>query len=119
MNVISQSRIELRKPLGYVDFVRLAAGADKILTDSGGVRREAYLLHKPCIVLLELSWFPEIAEAGWKVLVGPDSERIATLIRTYEPTGPHRELFGDGYAHRKIVDALESRCLADQYVSQC
>ena len=77
------------------------------------------LLHKPCIVLLELSWFPEIAEAGWKVLVGPDSERIATLIRTYEPTGPHRELFGDGYAHRKIVDALESRCLADQYVSQC
>ena len=119
MNLIGPSRIELRKPMGYVDFVRLAAGADKILTDSGGVRREAYLLHKPCIVLFDLSWFPEIAEAGWKVMVGPDAERIASLIRTYEPTGPHRELFGNGYAHRKIVDILEARCLTDRPAWRC
>jgi len=107
LRMIRESRIELRKPMGYVDFVRLAAGADKILTDSGGVRREAYFLHKPCIVLFELSWFPEISDAGWNVPTGPKPDLIAQLIRTFEPTGPHKELFGDGCAHRKIADTLE------------
>ncbi|HEY1308714.1 MAG TPA: UDP-N-acetylglucosamine 2-epimerase (non-hydrolyzing) [Vicinamibacterales bacterium] len=110
MDVIAKSPIELTKPMGYVDFVRLAAGADKILTDSGGVRREAFLLGKPCIVLIELSWFPEISRAGWKVLTGPDSVRIAQLIREFEPSGPRPEmLFGDGMAHRQIAGELVRR----------
>jgi len=109
VDLLRGSKIELIKPLGYVDFLRLAAGADKILTDSGGVRREAYLLRKPCIVLIEISWFPEISEAGWKVLTKPDPERIAGLIRTFEPTGPYKDLFGDGKAHKKIVDGLMRR----------
>jgi UDP-N-acetylglucosamine 2-epimerase (non-hydrolysing) len=87
----------------------LTAGADKILTDSGGVRREAYLLKKPCVVLIELSWFPEISQAGWKVLTGPDPGRIADLIKSFEPTRQHQELFGDGAAHAKIVDGLMRR----------
>lgn len=109
MDLVNSSQIELCKPMGYVEFIRLAAGADKILTDSGGVRREAYLLGKPCIVLIELSWFPEISRLGWKVLTGPDPERIARLISEFEPTGPHQELFGDGRAHRKIADELVRR----------
>src|SRR3989441_12656467 len=104
-----QSQIELSKPMSYVDFVRLAAGADKILADSGGVRREAYLLKKPCIVLIELSWFPEISKAGWKVLTSPDPHRIAELVNNFEPVGEHVDLFGDGKAHLKIVDDLEKR----------
>ena len=112
VDMLRGSDIELCKPMGYVDFVRLAAGADKILTDSGGVRREAYLLHKPCIVLIELSWFPEISQTGWKVLTGPDPARIADLVRNFEPTGPHMELFGDGAAYRRIVDGLVSRYAA-------
>jgi UDP-GlcNAc3NAcA epimerase len=112
ISLLSGSQIELCKPMGYVDFLRLTAGADKILTDSGGVRREAYLLRKPCVVLIELSWFPEISRAGWKVLTGPDPDRIADLIRTFEPAGPHQNLFGDGLAHRKIVDGLIRRYAA-------
>lgn len=107
--VIHNSHIELCKPMNYVDFVKLAAGADKILTDSGGVRREAYLLRKPCIVLFELSWFPEILRAGWMVLVGPEPSRIAHLIESFEPTGPYPELLGDGKAHQRIVDVLERK----------
>lgn len=106
LELIRGSRIELCKPMGYVEFIRLTSGADKILTDSGGVRREAYLLRKPCIVLIEISWFPEIAEAGWKVLTRPEPDRIADLIWNFEPTGPHQELFGDGKAHQRIVDGL-------------
>ncbi len=109
LDMLSGSNIEVRKPMGYVDFLKLTAGANKILTDSGGVRREAYLLKKPCIVLIEISWFPEISRAGWKVLTGPDPSRIASLIDTFEPTGPYQELFGDGTAHVKIVDALIRR----------
>ena len=109
LEMLQGSQIELCKPMGYVAFLRLTAGADKILTDSGGVRREAYLLKKPCVVLIELSWFPEISQAGWKVLTGPDPGRIADLIKTFEPTGVHQELFGDGAAHAKIVGGLMRR----------
>src|SRR5438309_12032110 len=93
----------------YLDFLRLAAGADKIISYSGGVRREEYLLRKPCNVLIELCWFPENSQAGWKVLTGPDPDRIADLIRDFDPTGPHQDLFGDGTAHCKIVDGLARR----------
>jgi UDP-N-acetylglucosamine 2-epimerase len=109
IEIVRNSLIELCQPMGYVDFIRLAAGANKVLTDSGGVRREAYLLHKPCIVLIELSWFPEISQAGWKVLTKPEPDRIAHLVRTFEPTGPYQELFGDGNAHQRIVDGLVRR----------
>ena len=106
LDLINNSKIEVCKPMGYVDFLKLAAGADKIVTDSGGVRREAYLLRKPCIVPIEISWFPEISQAGWKVLTPPVADRITDLVRNFEPTGPYVELFGDGKAHQKIADGL-------------
>lgn len=109
MRRLAASKIEIVKSMGYLDFIKLMAGADRVLTDSGGVRREAYLMRKPCIVLIELSWFPEIAEAGWKVLTGPDPERIARLVNEFEPSGEHREIFGDGKAHVKIMDDLQRR----------
>lgn len=109
MEQIAHSKIEIVKPMGYLDFIKLMAGADKVLTDSGGVRREAYLMRKPCIVLIELSWFPEITEAGWKVLTGPDPEKIAQLVNEFESSGEYRNIFGDGKAHMKIIDDLEER----------
>ena len=106
---IAASRIEMIDPMGYLDFIKLLAGADKVVTDSGGVRREAYLLKKPCIVPIELSWFPEISQAGWKVLTGPDPDRIARLVDNFEPTGNHIDIFGDGKAYINIIDDLEKR----------
>jgi UDP-N-acetylglucosamine 2-epimerase len=106
---ITESRIEIIKPMGYLEFTKLLASAQKILTDSGGVRREAYILKKPCIVLIEISWFPEISKAGWKVLTGPDSNRIAKLINDFEPQGEHIEIFGNGKAYCNIIDDLERR----------
>ncbi len=106
---LAKSKIELMKPMGYLEFVKLLAAADKVLTDSGGVRREAYLMRKPCVVLIELSWFPEISEAGWKVLTGPDSDRIARLVNEFESTGEFQDIFGDGQAYVKIIDDLEER----------
>jgi len=106
---LARSKIEVLKPLSYGEFIRLAAGSEKILTDSGGVRREAYLLRKPCIVLIELSWFPEISQAGWNVLTEPNSKHIAQLINNFEPKKNHPEIFGDGKAYIKIINDLEER----------
>lgn len=109
MSHIGKSKIEIVRSMDYLDFVKLLAHANKVLTDSGGVRREAYLMKKPCIVLIEISWFPEISKAGWKVLTGPDPDRIIRLIKDFEPTGKHRNIFGDGKAYLKIIDDLETR----------
>ncbi|MFQ5743012.1 MAG: non-hydrolyzing UDP-N-acetylglucosamine 2-epimerase [Acidobacteriota bacterium] len=99
--------IDLTVPTSYPKFLQLLAGADKVLTDSGGVRREAFLLGKPTIVPIDLVWFPEILEAGWKLHVEPDRDELLAAIENFEPTGDHRpEIFGNGQAHRKIVDRL-------------
>lgn len=109
IGTLRASRIESGKSLGYVEFLRMTAGADRILIDSGGVRREACLLEEPRVVLIELSWSSGVSQAGWKVVTGPDPARIADLVRNFEPTGPRQDPFGDGLAHRKVVDGLLRR----------
>jgi len=95
--------------VGYKDFVSLLAGADKVLTDSGGVRREAYILGKPVIVLIEITWFPAIARYGWKRIAGANREAIIDALRNFSPPAEHPSIFGDGRAHEHIVDALLAR----------
>jgi UDP-N-acetylglucosamine 2-epimerase (non-hydrolysing) len=101
--------VELLPPLGYRDFITLLAGADKVLTDSGGVRREAYLLGKPVLLLIDITWFPEIAQAGWKRMVGADSKAIQQGLAEFSPEGDRPPIFGDGHAHERIVDSLIAR----------
>ena len=98
--------IELTEPRGYLEFIHLLAGANKVVTDSGGVRREAYVLRKPTVVAIDLVWFPCILKAGWKVVTGPDAEKIADAVRSFEPPEQHPVFFGDGRAYVKIVDAI-------------
>lgn len=98
--------IELSEPRGYLEFVSLLAGADKVVTDSGGVRRESYILRKPTIIAIDLVWFPCIQRAGWKMVAGPDTEKIADAVRDFEPPEEHPVLFGDGRAYVKIIDAI-------------
>ena len=101
--------VELSEPKGYLEFTRLLAGANKVITDSGGVRREAYILGKPSIITIDLTWFPCILKAGWKCTAGPDAEKIIQAVRSFEPPPERPEFFGDGRAHVKILDAIENR----------
>jgi UDP-N-acetylglucosamine 2-epimerase len=98
--------VELLPPVGYRDFVTLLAGANKVLTDSGGVRREAYILGKPVIVLIEITWFPAIARCGWKRIAGANQQAILEALRDFTPSAKRPPIFGDGHAHERIVDAL-------------
>lgn len=98
--------IDFSEPCGYLEFVRLLAGANKVVTDSGGVRRESYILAKPTIVVIDITWFPCLIKSGWKIVAGPNRDKITEAIRNFEPPQEHPVLFGDGRACLKIVDAI-------------
>ena len=100
--------VELIKPLGYFDFLKLLCHAKKILTDSGGVQKEAYILKVPCITLRETTEWVETAEDGWNVLVGANKENILKMANGFEPKGKQRNVFGDGSASEKIVDVIKN-----------
>ncbi len=105
----SYGQVEVLPPVGYKEFVSLLAGCDKVLTDSGGVRREGYILGKPVIVLIEITWFPAIARVGWKRIVGANRKAIIEAIQNFTPPAEHPPIFGDGDAHERIVDSIVAR----------
>lgn len=96
----------LTDPVGYLDMLSLEAHARAILTDSGGVQKEAYLLQVPCITLRAETEWVETVEAGWNLLVGADPERIFRAAREFRPAGHPPPLFGDGHAAERIVALL-------------
>ncbi len=99
----------LTAPLDYLDFQCLLMEAAKVLTDSGGVQKEAYFFGVPCITLREETEWIETVEDGWNVLVGADKGEILTAIRSFNPTGTQNKSFGDGRAAEWIVEILTGR----------
>ena len=98
--------VRVIEPLGYLDMLCLMAHAEKILTDSGGVQKEAYMLGIPCITLRENTEWVETVEAGWNVLVGAERGRIVDAIRHFSPGAQQRNLFGNGDASASIGETL-------------
>jgi UDP-N-acetylglucosamine 2-epimerase len=100
--------MRLAPPIGYVDFLTLARSARAILTDSGGVQKEAYLLGTPCITLRDTTEWVETVEIGWNVLVDLDVDAALGALERPPPTGERPELYGGGHAGRRICDVLSS-----------
>jgi UDP-N-acetylglucosamine 2-epimerase len=99
--------LDLAPPVGYLDFLELVRNARAVLTDSGGVQKEAYLLGVPCVTLRDTTEWVETVEAGWNVLVDLDSEAaLAALER--EPPAERPELYGGGHAAERVCDVLSA-----------
>ena len=101
-----QKRVKVIKPVGYFDMLVLEKNARKILTDSGGVQKEAYIFKVPCITLREKTEWVETVEDGWNVLVGAESGKIVGMANDFEPNGEQRDVFGSGNASERIVEVI-------------
>jgi len=95
----------LTPPLGYLDFLKLARHSRAVLTDSGGVQKEAYLLGVPCVTLRDTTEWVETVASGWNVLVDLDRDAaIAALDR--DPPAERPELYGGGRAAERVCEVL-------------
>ncbi len=104
---IGASRMKIIEPVSYLDMVMLEKHARMVMTDSGGVQKEAFFYGKPCVILREETEWTEIVSHGAGILTGADYDRIMDAHRrcmdidvTFPP------LYGDGHAAEKIVRAI-------------
>jgi UDP-GlcNAc3NAcA epimerase len=103
------SNVRIVPPVSYLDMLALEADACRILTDSGGMQKEAYLVGVPCITLREETEWVETVEAGWNQLVGADPDAIRAAVAGPFPQTARSALFGDGKASQRIVRILTDR----------
>jgi UDP-N-acetylglucosamine 2-epimerase (non-hydrolysing) len=99
-------KVKVVKPVDYLDFTSLLNNCKKVVTDSGGVQKEAYFSEKPCITLREETEWVETVKDGWNVLVGADKKKIIKAIQEFEPRGKRSDHYGKGNAVEKISKIL-------------
>ncbi len=104
---LARSRVRLIEPIGYLDMLCLEEGARVILTDSGGVQKEAFFLKRPCVTLRAETEWPETVASGWNVLAGSDANLVRWAVRN-PPMGSStgEPLFGRGDAAVRIARIL-------------
>jgi UDP-N-acetylglucosamine 2-epimerase len=107
-NIPIAANVVIIPSIGYLDFVVLEANAKLILTDSGGVQREAYCLKVPCITVFPSTSWVETVEDGWNKLVDADVESILSAYQSPYDLNNYRAYFGDGNAAEKTIDIIRS-----------
>ena len=99
--------IEMTEPQGYLDFIALEYYSKRILTDSGGIQKEAYILRKPCITLRTETEWVETVEEKWNLLINPTDDGIASKINNFNLPVKQNEVFGNDVTE-KMIDIINS-----------
>ena len=105
---LSAANVRMIQPLGYVDFAALASQARLILTDSGGLQKEAYWYGVPCVTMRPSTEWKDTVALGANVLVDDDPDAIATAAANAAMPEDRPQLYGDGHAAERIADLLTS-----------
>ena len=101
--------ITVSEPLGYPQLVNAAMQSAGVITDSGGLQKEAFLLRVPCTTLRPETEWVETVDLGWNVLVDKDFEGLAAIVERTRPADTDAAPYGTGEAAQHAVQALLSR----------
>ena len=112
LGFVPRPHVRIVPPLGYLDMVRLLAAARLVLTDSGGVQKEAYWAGVPCVTLRDETEWVETVAAGWNVLTGADTGAIVDAARTFTPPAARPEIYGGRGVADRCVEVLEAMSVA-------
>ena len=96
------ANIKMIDPQGYLDFISLEHSAKRIITDSGGIQKEAYILKKPCITLRTETEWVETVEEKWNLLINPSQNNIASRIKSFKTPENQGEVFGKNVTEQMI-----------------
>ena len=99
--------VQLSPPLGYLEFQALQASARGVITDSGGIQKEAYLWEVPCFTLSTETGWTETVETGWNTLVIPRKDDLEKTVSAWLRPTEHPALYGNGHAAEAMVRELE------------
>ncbi len=99
------NNVKIIEPIGYLSMLYLLKNSIKVLTDSGGLQKEAYFLQKPCITLRDQTEWVETLDGGWNFVVGANKEEILKYL-PFDGFGKIKYAFGNGKAAEKIVNSL-------------
>jgi UDP-GlcNAc3NAcA epimerase len=105
---LAPGHVRMIQPLGYLDFAALASQARVILTDSGGLQKEAYWYGVPCVTMRPSTEWKDTVELGANVLVDDDPDAIAAAAANARMPDERPQLYGDGHAANRIADVLVS-----------
>ena len=102
-NYIIAKNIQLIEPQGYLDFITLENFSKRIITDSGGIQKEAYILKKPCITLRTETEWVETVEEKWNLLINPSDKNIASKISLFKIPENQSEIFGKNVTDKMVT----------------
>ncbi len=103
---IETGNIRIMEPVGYREMVGLLKNCEKVLTDSGGLQKEAYFLKKQCVTIRTETEWTETLHDGWNVITGAESGKIIEAVRLPAPANQGGDHFGDGRAGEKIIQTI-------------
>jgi UDP-N-acetylglucosamine 2-epimerase len=105
---VNSTQILITEPLGYLDMLALTSQSLAVMTDSGGLQKEAYYLSVPCITLRSETEWTETVKAGWNIIVDTDVKKIQSAVTQIAAVRklPHLPIYGDGTTSRAITAAL-------------
>ncbi len=107
-SMLNQKKLHVLEPLRYLDMLACISQASLVLTDSGGVQKEAYMLHTPCVTLREQTEWIETVVNGGNVLAGADRQRIWDAVQQLQRPVMFSNVYGDGHSADSITSILIS-----------